>query len=208
MIEKLTKAQERVKTALACLIKEKHPVARAVEPLREAAVERAAEYAREQVAAVRKELKAAGNDLNVCAPYPRSGSLSRNDWLHAHRKYTLFGALCKWRKSTISMNEPRLADVDPELVKRFIDEAKKDAAWEYDAFIVKLCRKVNEYGPCKRAKVADDNTNVWGRSYLYVTLATGEEQAWLTQQIINVSKLGRPFNQWPTRLMKNHYVPA
>jgi hypothetical protein len=195
----LTKAQERIKTALAEFINMKHPVAIAVETLREKAIERAEIEAKKMVEGVREELKKAGNDLNLCAPYPDSGKLSGWAWHDAHGKYKLFGSLTKWRKSSYSSRDPHLADVDSKMVAKFIQRSKESAAVEYDAFVVKLCRKI---GHCKTATINGDH--VWGWSFLKVSIVGGEprEEIWKTQQIVNCSKLGLLFNQWPSRKIK------
>jgi hypothetical protein len=192
----LTKAEERTRTMLADFINEKHPVALAVEPTRQKAVDAAAAEAKKIVAKVREELKASGFDLLVCAPYPNSG-MGRATYMTAQAKYQLFSSLTKWRKGTYSPREPHLADVTPELVAKFIAKAKERAAIDFDAFIVKLVQKI---GACKKAELTGDF--VWSYSFLAVDKVGGVREVWKTQQIINVSKLGRLFNQWPTRLMK------
>jgi hypothetical protein len=45
-------------------------------------------------------------------------------------------------------------------------------------------------------------THIWGHSVLTVTLPNGTVERWKTQQIVNQSKLGLLFNQWPSRKMK------
>ena len=43
---------------------------------------------------------------------------------------------------------------------------------------------------------------MWSYSFLYVTTPSNGDQCWKTQQIINQSKLGKLFNQFPTRKIK------
>lgn len=51
-----------------------NPIEAAVAPLKADAIIRAEQEARKRIELVRTELEAAGNDLQICAPYPRSGS--------------------------------------------------------------------------------------------------------------------------------------
>lgn len=44
---------------------------------------------------------------------------------------------------------------------------------------------------------------VWFQSELDVVTVAGERQTWRTKMIFNVSCLGKVFNQWPTRQVKN-----
>ncbi len=176
-----------------------NPIAAAVLPLKEDAMKRAEEYAREIVAKVREDLKAAGNDLIVCAPYP-SGNQSRASYFMMESRYRLFASLCVWRKSSYMMHEPHFADVDSNRVAKFIKEARENAAFQYEAFILKLIAKI---GPVYSAKLSGNH--VWSFSFLTVEKASGIQttEIWKTQQIINVSKLGKVFAQWPTRKVKD-----
>lgn len=192
---KLTKAEQRTKTLLAELINLKHPVAMAIEPLREEAIERAEADAKKKVEFVRKELAAAGNDINAVAPYP-AHNLRRSEYWIALSRYLLFRSLCTWRTASGRSGEPQPADVDPEKVETFVKESKENAAHQYDAFVVKLCRKI---GDCESASIS--GSHVWGWSILTVE-KTGGREVWKTQQIVNVSKLGTLFNQWPSRKLK------
>jgi hypothetical protein len=92
---------------------------------------------------------------------------------------------------------PGLASRIVGKVRRFIKQRMEWAAADYDAFVIKLVKKIGEV---KKAEL--HGNHVWGYSTLIVTIPDGEVQAWKTQQIVNHSKLGKPFNQWPTRRMK------
>ncbi len=195
----LTKAERRIKTALAVFIDMKHPVALAVEPLRVEAIARAEKNATKIVANVRKELKEAGGDLEKCTPYPRKGfSMPEHEWRAAHAKYNLFSTLCRSDGAcTYRPGDPRPGKIDPTYVTKYIDQHKKDAANDYDAFVVKLCQKI---GDCSTATITGDH--VWSKSFLTVEGVGVQAEVWMTQQIVNVSKLGRYFNQWPSRKLK------
>lgn len=85
-----------------------------------------------------------------------------------------------------------------ELVEKFIQAAKADAAAQYEAFVAKLQQKIGEV---KNATLKGNH--VWSYSILTVEKPDGTVEHWKTQMIINVSKLGKMFNQFPTRKVKN-----
>lgn len=87
---------------------------------------------------------------------------------------------------------------DEQKEAKFIEDAKRNAASQYDAFVAKLNQKI---GVAKKATL--DGSHVWGHSFLEVVTESGELQTWKTQMIINVSKYGKLFNQFPTRKVKN-----
>lgn len=172
-------------------------IAEAVAPLRESAIQAAEEFARKKITDVEEELEASGHDLQICAPYPSSKlkPLARRDAL---RKYKLFSYLTKWRAATYRMNEPHYADINPEMVERYIEHTKEMAALQYDEYVHKLVFKI---GPVESAAL-EQGKNLWAHSILSITKAGGIIERWKTQQIVNFSKLGTVFNQWPTRKLK------
>lgn len=173
-----------------------NPIEAAVAPLKADAIKRAEQEANKLVDRVRTELAAAGNDLQKCAPYPRT-NVDRMTYQRYLSRYQLFHAICKLRAATRRLDDPNYADVNDALVLRFIDQAKADAAAQYEAFVAKLISKI---GGVTEAVL--EGNHVWSYSYLRVVTAAGEQQTWKTQQIVNVSKLGKLFNQWPTRKVK------
>jgi len=171
-------------------------IAAAVEPLREQAMSRAEEYARQYVAQIAERLAAAGNDLQVLAPYPSSTRDGRKSFNMKLAFYTAVRRLTTGRGVSRGMHDPEFADMDAAKVARFVEQAREDAASTYDAFVAKLVAKI---GPVTSARL--QGNSVWQYSVLHVTSAAGEER-WKTQQILNVSSLGKVFNQWPTRRMR------
>lgn len=174
-----------------------NPVEAAVAPLRADAVTNAEQYARKRIAAAAAALAAAGNDLQICAPYPNSRKLSTYDYQAAMTTYRFFHMICKSRQGSRRISEADFADVDAAMVERFVELSKSNAAAQYDAFVNKLVTKI---GSVKSAVL--QGNHVWSYSVLTVVTASGETQNWKTQTIVNVSKLGTLFNQWPTRLLK------
>ena len=169
-----------------------------VMPLKTDAMNRAEQYARAIVADVRKELAAAGNDMNICAPYPSSLNYgSRAEYAAKLSKYKLFCSLCQSRQGSRRMNEPDLCDVNSNYVAKFVKEAREDAAFQYEAFVAKLNRKI---GAAVHATLVGNH--IWAESFLTVELPNGEKQIWKTKHILNRSKLGKVFNQFPSRIVK------
>lgn len=89
--------------------------------------------------------------------------------------------------------------VKEDLVKKvhYIDMIKDQARGDYLAWINKMTEKVG-----KPVQFAEVRGNPWSYSVLTVTTADGEEQVWHTQMIINTSKFGKLFNQFPTTRKK------
>jgi hypothetical protein len=184
--------------ALAAEIASREPVGRAVHDQKADAVKYAEEEARRIVARVEKELADAGWDRQAYAPYPMRIHAGTRDY-GAKAKYSLVQQLTTHAEGTyrsLSFGEPDPVVMDPEGVERFVDGARRDAALQYDAFICKMVAKV---GPCDDAEL--DGSHVWGSSYLTVKKGAASE-VWHTQQIANQTKYGRPYLQWPSRLMK------
>jgi len=185
-----------VRDPIVRVMRNETPIAAAVLPLKSEAISRAEQEAQKVVESVREQLEAAGHDVRVAAPYP-NGGLSRGPFMLALGKYLLFSALTVWRKTTYGMNEPMLADVTDERVERFIKEAKENAAKEYDLFVAKLEEKI---GTCASAELTGNH--VWSHSILTIKKEDETIERWKTQMIVNCSKLGKLFNQFPTRKVK------
>lgn len=174
-----------------------HPVAKAVEPLRAEAVKRATDYAAEMVTELKNQLLAVGWDADQYAPYPKAWGMSTFNYNEALRKYQFVSRLTETTLGRCRRSgDPNPVRLNTKAIIRFYEETAENASWQYDAFIMKMIEKIGE---CESAELR--GTHVWGYSYLTVTKATGQE-VWKTQQIVNVSKLGLPFNQWPSRKMK------
>jgi hypothetical protein len=171
------------------------PIAVAVEPLRASAVQRAAEYAEEYIAGVMANLARNGWDLNQAFPSPRIG-MDRFAYAVASMQRANASRLTSWTKVSLRHGEPCIVVRSDKGCAKFVQDAKDDADASYTAFIAKLEAKVGEH---QRATL--EGNHVWGYSVLTALTADGE-QRWKTQQIVNISKLGKVFNQWPTRLVK------
>lgn len=122
-----------------------HPVAVAVEPVRQHAMESAAKWAQSYIDRAVVQLEEAGWDLNVAAPAPR-GTMRRNEYIAAAAKRDVFNRFTTWTKSSRCPSEPNIVRYDEEGAKRFIDSAEQDASYAYDAFIAKLVAKIHIIG--------------------------------------------------------------
>src|SRR6185312_7809060 len=71
----------------------------------------------------------------------------------------------------------------------------KDAAHgDYMAWIYKMIQKIGQ-----PVTTAEMNGNPWVQSIILVTTVDGGRQEWHTQMIVNYSRYGTPFNQFPSR---------
>lgn len=176
-----------------------NPIEQAVLPLMEQAMDKAEQWARSKIEAIGQDLVANNNDLNIIAPYPSSRTIhDRKEYELAMSKYRMYRYVCKGRAGSRRMNDPEFADLCQEKIDRFVAESREMASLSYEGFIAKLIAKV---GKTPLSAELDGN-HVWGSSILYIKHFDGSEEKWKTKCILNVSKLGKLFNQWPTRKIK------
>jgi len=172
-------------------------VEKAVSHLKEEAVERATQNAVELIEKVLTELEAAGWDLKLVAPRAKN-VYDRKTYVSMNAKHTLYGSIATYTQTSRSPRDPDIRKQCDVSEARFINIVREDAAAQYEAFVAKLTEKVGEV-----SSATLEGNHVWGYSFLTVETADGESQIWKTQMIINVSKLGKLFNQFPTRKVKN-----
>lgn len=176
-----------------------NPIVQAVLPLKKDAAERAKTFAEKKVAELRTELKANNWDCNIVAPYPGGFGMFSHA---AFAKYKFLSAVTEWdyvkQPGSRTPNTPCTVKMAPARVAKWIAECIRDAERQYDLFVMKLTEKI---GVTETADL--EGNHVWSESILTVTIPGGEIQKWKTKQIVNFSKYGKLFFQWPTRLMKN-----
>lgn len=176
-----------------------NPIVAAVMPLIDEARERGQRMAEDLIEQVRLDLAAAGNDVQQFAPYPRSTQHRRKDYERMLMRYQLVRAITKPPAGFVAPvrhGAPEYREISGEACKHFIDQSRREAAEQYEAFVEKLVEKI---GSCDSATLV--GSHVWSSSLL--TVRKGQRyEYWRTKQIVNVSKLGRLFNQWPTRKIK------
>lgn len=184
----------------------KNPIIDAVAPLKERAQALAAERARERVDLVRGQLEAAGWDIRKAAPRPSGFGERRESYARKLAQHKFVIAITSHTKEPRQYRNADGSDhhyevdnhdirrMDDEKAQHFIKSMVEASGLSYDAYVAKLTAKI---GPTTAAKLDRDAT--WSYSNLHVTTQAGEDQVWRTQMIVNVSVLGKLFNQWPTR---------
>lgn len=174
-----------------------NPIEAAVAPLKTEAIQRAEQYATNEVRHMEEALKAVDYCLDVVAPRPES-TAGRFKYLSMHAIRQAYQSITKRDPARVNYmpHSPHYVLVDAKGVAKFVADAKENAAFQYDAFVAKLNRKI---GPAISAQL--EGNHVWSFSILHVVTEAGE-QRWKTHMILNQSKYGKIFNQFPTRLMK------
>lgn len=185
----------------AAEVASKEPVGAALNPRKADAIECAAQEAQKRINRIYADLMAHDWDIRACAPYPDSLRVSREKYLSMRDKHNLYSALTQSDKSrapAIRRNDPDYRTGSPSGAERYINNAKQDAAFQYDAFICKMVLKIGEGAHA----ASIEGNHIWGNSILTVEMLDGTDQIWHTQQIWNTSSLGKVFPQWPSRLQK------
>jgi hypothetical protein len=190
-----------VADAYAATVAAQEPVGRCLHGQKAEAITRARKEAEDMVARILAELEAVDWKINAVAPYPRS-NMGQIAYQMARQKRSLRDMLTQsnaehngWRIRYDHADY--LVEADAKGIARFIEQNEREAALQYDMFI---CKMVNKVGEVTDASIT--GTHIWGHSVLTVTLPNGTVERWKTQQIVNQSKLGLLFNQWPSRKMK------
>jgi hypothetical protein len=180
-----------------------NPIAEAIAPQKTECVDRAEKAFINYVENTIKPLLAEhGYDINKAAPRPSGMRDSRASYVFKQN----FRAQIQNITESANNNEwgyrkhgdPELVRISEERYARAIEQVRKDAGASFDAYVAKLTAKIGA-GPVEASVVG----RLWDYSILTVTMADGSIQKWRTQQILNVSCLGKVFNQWPTRRMKD-----
>lgn len=172
-----------------------NPIEEAVMPLKTEAIARAEKDAKELIARVKKHLAECGWNLDTAAPRPNT-NMGRITYMMKMGTHNLYASITEPTWATRSLRDPDTRRPSAKREARFIKDAMELAAAQYDAFVRKLVDKI---GACDGATL--HGSHVWGHSFLVVTKGPTVER-WKTQQIVNVSKLGKIFNQWPSRKLK------
>jgi hypothetical protein len=174
-----------------------NPIVRAVWPLRQAAADRAETEIKAMMDKILVDLEANGWDQDKVAPYPN------NCWDRNYKpmvaKYHFVSSFTSGVLTSRSMRDPHIVKFNKEGYDREVKLARETAEIAYDSFVWKLCEKAG-YQTVVDADLYGDH--VWGFSILYVIHDDERAEKWKTKNIINHSKFGKPFYQWPTRKVK------
>lgn len=167
-------------------------IEQAVAPLKADCVARTVEFTRDYLTKFATRL--VGTDLNLLQPHTK---MKRSDYIQAKERSGLASRVCETANVPYRNRfEPNMAvAVNQEAIEWLVEDAAKDAALSFDSYVRKLTQKVGE---CDTATVVG---NLWMGSTLTVTKGDVTER-WNTKIIVNVSCLGKVFNQFPTRLKK------
>ena len=170
----------------------------AVAPQRTDAVAAAVERMTDHINVELTKLAAVDGDVNKLYERP-------NRW-HTREQYRKLVALRGFICSITKNGDTSLSGVSypgsPEIrvpsnrrAEEVLARTAEEASLAFDAYIAKLTAKVGE---CAAAEM---NGHLWDYSILTITRADASVERWKTQCIVNVSVLGKLFNQWPTRKM-------
>lgn len=161
-----------------------------------------AEYERQLVAqknTVLKELAEDGWDARKRYGFPY-GSQSKREYMMQRARYSLCQELTesaeRFPRGGMNAPDPRKPKADNW--GRLAEKAEKLAKDALEGYCMKLAMKIDATGIAALKLTYEGGLDPWGWSYLKVN---DDEQTWKTQMIVNVSCLGKVFNQWPTRLM-------
>lgn len=167
-----------------------------IEPMKADAIARARQEAEKFVSTVEEKLREFNFDANAFAPYV---PLNHRDYTKNRERREVVSMFCvtdPTKPNTHRSQDPRYVVMSEDKIAHYIKMSEAEAAANYDAFVLKMIAKI---GAIDSATITGNH--IWGYSVLTVKKGDVIEN-WKTQMIVNVSKLGKLFNQWPTRLMK------
>lgn len=173
-----------------------NPIQAAVEPRRQAVIERAVMDMSNRVE--RELLALDGTDGNLTALYPHPhGRMSREEYKRLQAKRAFIFSITSPAGRRISFKDPELVTRDEKKIGEVLETAARMASFTFDEYVAKLTSKI---GACTSAEI--NSAPLWDGSVLTITREDGSKESWKTSMILNVSSLGKLFNQWPTRKLK------
>jgi hypothetical protein len=138
-----------------------------------------------------------GWDAEKRFSYP-TGSMSREAYRRAQALYELVHACTTGTKSCRAWKDPDIRVEKPDTFATIAKQAARMARAALEGYCHKLAAKIDDTGiACGKVEYAG-GTDPWGFSHVIINSG---EQRWRTRMIVNVSVYGKPFNQWPTRLI-------
>jgi hypothetical protein len=156
----------------------------AVLPMKELAENRAEVEFRIMASQAGVKISEAGGVLDTLAPIPKKA----NDYAYnlAIQQRQFYLSICDDDGGILKLSEER--------IEKEVAKVRRDAAFEFEAYVAKLNAKIGA-----KVEKAVLEGSPWNGSYLTVYIDGQDTQVWNTKVIVNVSKLGKLFNQWPTR---------
>ena len=155
---------------------------------------------------VGEKLQENGRDATKAFPYPKS-TMSREAYIRCLNDYEFCRRFYKSipGQRNFGINDPDLKVLREDADQRVTSDAAAYAKDATRAFIAKLAGKMAKHleGHPELGEVTacTHTGNMWDGSTVIFTTKGGDVR-WHTQTIINVSVLGKLFNQFPTRLVK------
>ncbi len=147
---------------------------------------------------IKPALVAGEFNINNIAPRPNGMRDSRASYLQKQRYRAEIASLTERVPSeSMSVCAPEIVKLSDERIARRVQQTRDAMAADFDSYVNKLSTKIGE-----GIVSAEITGRLWDYSTLTVTKNDGSVERWRTQQIINVSCLGKLFNQWPTRRSK------
>ena len=188
------KKSDLEKAAKAAALAANTVIADATHPMKIAAMEKSRKEAEEYLEKIKARLEKNDFDPYKVVPRPPVQTPQTYDGGYAEKEAN------KNRypyEQMVARNGSRYEWAENK-AQRYIDNCVKGTSDHYDSYVSKMNNKIKNPVSAKFSWVSD----VWGSSMLEVTLLDGTTEYWKTQIIVNVSKLGKLFNQWPTRRIK------
>lgn len=157
-----------------------------------------------RVRRIKEKLEEHGMDINAAFSYPKSSSYD----------YQSAVSTCKYAHSIVENdpehphfcmpNKPHYVIMRKDVGANFEKKAQEYAAQFITDFVNKMVAKIKEhYGNVTIASAHYAGTaDPFVSSLLQITDTEGNQYKYNTICIINISKLGKLFNQWPTRKVK------
>jgi hypothetical protein len=171
-------------------------------PMRLATIELAEQRTRARAASVYSRIASMGGDIHAAYPYPnpRLGDRAYHENKSAYLFAMSIVALDFTKNSPIRHHtDPLFVVPCDDSLNKVVAEERKSADEQFEAYLVKLAGKT---GPVANATLHASGAGVWEQSTLVVTRPDGTTAVFITKRIINVSKLGKLFYQWPTRMSR------
>jgi hypothetical protein len=168
-------------------------------PMKIAAQDRAEEETRKAIAYHIEQLAKVGYNIDTYAPLGVRPEYRSNDYETQKVRETIANQFRAYIISFVKRDAflSGIVKIDTDAIEYLAGRARRDAGIQFEAYVVKLNQKIND-----TVLSATLTGNLWMDSKLTVATANKGVQVWNTHMILNVSKYGRVFNQWPTRLSK------
>lgn len=184
----------------------KNKIVKAVAPLKERAVIQTRERCHAQIACLIADLAKVEGRVDEYAPahdwrnkdHPIRGTLAYA--LMIEKRAFVYQIFTARKREDWTDKSPTVVLFDTRKAGEYIENEVARAVASYNAWVYKLIGKIGEVS---KAKLRDADADLWGYSHLEVVSVERGPEVWKTQEIVNCSKLGKYFNQWPTRKLKN-----